>query len=544
MKSTGIVCATVIAIVAVGVACGAPPPAPAPGVAAAEVEKLVIDKFTKVDTSLALWAIQPGLGTVMLEYANRLARLWYAGNAGNWDMAKYQHDEMLEIQEVAEITRPARSAALKAFEITYLAAIDKAIAAGDRAGFVKAVAAATGGCNTCHKISSGTNWKSYQYVSVQIPKTDPAFYVDWRGSGQNNYIADPPASPPAAPPPPASGTLDAAGVERYINDNLNVVDRSQALGSIQKGLGTVMMEYGDRFSRLYFAAGSGNWDMAKYQRDEMVEIQEVAESTRPGRAPMLKAFESTCLDPLHKAIGAKDAKAFAGLYTSAVERCNACHANSTGANWKSYNYIKIQVPTADNNDYIVWNAARPTGSYIANPPPAAAATPTPPLTGVLDMAGVETLVNAKFNTPDRSLVLWNIQPGLGTVMIEYARRFAQIQRAIDAGNFDMSKYQLDEMLEIQEVAETTRPARAPLLKGFESGSLRALDEAIRAKQKDTASAAWKRTAAACDACHAVSTGTNWSSYGFVQIRAPRTDPADYVRWNAGAGNTGNYISTP
>ena len=129
-------------------------------------------------------------------------------------------------------------------------------------------------------------------------------------------------------------------------------------------------------------------------------------------------------------------------------------------------------------------------------------------------------------------------------MIEYARRFAQIPRAIDAGNFDMSKYQLDEMIEIQEVAETTRPARAPLLKTFEHDALGVLNAAILAKQRDNATGAWKSAAAACNACHIVSTAANWASYGFVEIRAPRTDPADDIRWDAGAGNTGNYISAP
>ncbi len=544
MKHIRFLCVAMTVSSMVSGACGAPPPAAPPGVAAADVEKLVIDKFNKVDASLALWNVQPGLGTVMIENANRLARLWRGGNAGNWDMAKYQHDEMLEIQQVAQITRPDRSAALKAFEITYLAAVDAAITAKDNAGFAKAVTAAVGGCNICHKVTSDASWKSHAYVSVQLPKIDPAYYVDWKGGGRNDYIANPPASAPAAPGPPLSGNLDAAGVEKYINAKLNVVDRSLALGSVQKGLGTVMIEYGDRFSRMYFAMKAGNWDMAKYQRDEMVEIQEVAESTRPARAPMLKAFEASHLDALDKAIAAKDAKAFEVAYSGAVASCNACHAGSNSANWKSYDYIKIQAPTADNADYMVWSPARRTSSYIANPPPAAAVAPKPPLTGVLDMAGAEKLVNSKFNTVDRSLALWNIQPGLGTVMIEYARRFAQIQRAIDAGNFDMSKYQLEEMLEVQEVAETTRPARAPLLKTFESDALRVLNEAILAKQKDKATAAWKSAAAACNACHTVSTAANWSSYGFVEIRAPRTDPADYIRWNAGAANTGNYVSTP
>src|SRR6266508_5463962 len=123
-----------------------PPASPSPtavatipqGVLAADVDKLVNDKFNTVDRDLVLWNIQPGLGTVMIEYGNRLARLWFAANADNWDMAKYQLDEMIEIQEVGETTRPNRAPALKAFEEGYLTALDKAIQAKDKAAFTKA----------------------------------------------------------------------------------------------------------------------------------------------------------------------------------------------------------------------------------------------------------------------------------------------------------------------------------------------------------------------------------------------------------------------
>ena len=125
------------------------------GQATTDVVSLVNDKFNTVDTKLALWAIQPGLGTVMLEYGNRLARLWFAANAGNWDMAKYQLDEMVEIQEVGETTRAGRAPMLKAFEDNYLKKIDPAIAAKDKAAFTQAFGNAVAGCNACHTASTG-----------------------------------------------------------------------------------------------------------------------------------------------------------------------------------------------------------------------------------------------------------------------------------------------------------------------------------------------------------------------------------------------------
>ncbi len=514
-------------------------PTAAPGIAAADLVKLLDDKFNTVDRALALWNIQPGLGTVMIEYGNRLSRLWFAANAANWDMAKYQLDEMTEIQEVGETTRPKRAPALKAFEENFLAALDKAIDAKDKAALTKAFDDTIAGCNACHAASTSDAWASYQFVHLQVPKTDPAFYVDWKGGEQGNYIANPAEGQAAEPTAAPAGSLDATGVEQLVNSKFNTVDRNLALWNIQPGLGTVMIEYGNRFSRMYFAAQSGNWDMAKYQLGEMIEIQEVGEITRPNRAPMLKAFEEGFLAPLDKAIDAKDTQAFDTAYTAAAGGCNACHTASSGSNWKSYRFVKIQVPTADNNDYLVWKATKPTGNYNANPASVATTPPNPALTGVLDMPGVESLIDDKFNNVDRTLALWNIQPGLGTVMIEYGRRLAQIKYAIDAGNWDMAKYQLDEALEIQEVGEITRPNRAPMLKAFEDGFLKALDDAILAQDNPQANTALTNTLTGCNACHTASQSANWSSYAFVQIQLPIIDPADYLQWNT-LGGTGNY----
>jgi cytochrome c553 len=444
---------------------------------------------------------------------------------------------------VGETTRPNRAPMLKAFEDNYLKPVDDAILAKDKAKFTAAFGNAITGCNGCHKASTAANWKSYQYVQVQTPKTNPAFYVDWKGGGQDNYVANPPAAATAAPPAALTGNLDAGGVQSLLFGKLNKVDRSLALWNIQPGLGTVMIEYGNRWERLWYAAKAGNWDMAKYQLDEALEIQEVGETTRPNRAPMLKAFEDNYLSTVDQAIAAKDAKAFEDAFNKATDGCSACHKASTAANWKSYQFVKIQVPTADNADYVVWNAAKGTGNYVANPPAASTATPKPALSGPIDSVGVTKLISDTFGTVDRSLALWNIQPGLGTVMIEYANRLARLWYSIEAGNWDMAKYQHDEMVEIQEVGETTRPGRAQMLKAFESNYLDPLDAAILAQDKAKAEAAFKNALQGCNACHTASTSANWSSFGFVQVQLPKTDPADYLLW-AAPGGKGNYISSP
>ena len=111
------------------------------------------------------------------------------------------------------------------------------------------------------------------------------------------------------------------------------------LAEIQPGLGTVMIEYGKRFYRMKVAAEEGNWDLAKYQLKEAREIQEVGETTRPANAEKLKNFENNYLDPIEKAIEAKDWNAFEKAYNDAIAGCNGCHA-ATG-----HAYIKYELPS-------------------------------------------------------------------------------------------------------------------------------------------------------------------------------------------------------
>ena len=71
-------------------------------------------KGTTEERLKTLAAIQPGLGSVMIEYSNRAGNVYYAAQAGNWGLAAYELNEMTEIQEVAENTRPGARKACRA----------------------------------------------------------------------------------------------------------------------------------------------------------------------------------------------------------------------------------------------------------------------------------------------------------------------------------------------------------------------------------------------------------------------------------------------
>jgi len=119
-------------------------------------------------------------------------------------------------------------------------------------------------------------------------------------------------------------------------------NKNMTLGKVAEfapGLGTVMMEYSHRFYIAYYAAKAGNWDLAKYELHEMLEIQEVAEATRPIHAPALKAFEDTYLNKVEESIKAKGWKKFDTAYREAIVGCNACHGAS------GHGYIRYKLPT-------------------------------------------------------------------------------------------------------------------------------------------------------------------------------------------------------
>ena len=120
----------------------------------------------------------------------------------------------------------------------------------------------------------------------------------------------------------------------------NTDEKLKTLAEIQPGLGTVMVEYGMRYTTAYYAAKGGNWDLAAYQIKEALEIQEVGETTRPARAQALKAFEKNYLEPLNEAIKAKDFKKFDKAFKDGIQGCNTCHIG------QGFPYIKYQLPKA------------------------------------------------------------------------------------------------------------------------------------------------------------------------------------------------------
>jgi len=155
-----------VLLVSLVVACrqAPPPPPPAPTPAAP----------TLATAPPAAPAYVPGLGEFMTFQQMRHAKLWFAAEAGNWDLAKYELAELREgFADIARLHPTQKDSPVpidQAIETMLTDPLDKlgeAIAAKDRRAFREGYATLTEGCNSCHQATN------HGFNVVQRPAANP-----------------------------------------------------------------------------------------------------------------------------------------------------------------------------------------------------------------------------------------------------------------------------------------------------------------------------------------------------------------------------------
>ena len=136
------------------------------------VSALTISCAVEAATTPAGTSYTPGLGEIMSATQMRHAKIWFAGKAGNWELAHYELDEIREGLDDAVTFHPVFknvpvSAMLDQFTAQPLADLDAAVAAKDRAGFRKAYASLTSACNACHQAAG------HGFIVIKRPGASP-----------------------------------------------------------------------------------------------------------------------------------------------------------------------------------------------------------------------------------------------------------------------------------------------------------------------------------------------------------------------------------
>ncbi|MHB8670371.1 MAG: hypothetical protein ACYDAD_07405 [Acidimicrobiales bacterium] len=114
-----------------------------------------------------LGAILPGMARIMPEVALRIWKLYYAGLAANWPLARFQLKEAINLMEIGSFVRPKYEDNMHKFIEEDAGPVSRAIEAKDVAAFEEAFARMIEQANAYHEVydKGFLRWK--------VPETPP-----------------------------------------------------------------------------------------------------------------------------------------------------------------------------------------------------------------------------------------------------------------------------------------------------------------------------------------------------------------------------------
>ncbi|PYR44475.1 MAG: hypothetical protein DMF93_00185 [Acidobacteria bacterium] len=119
-------------------------------------------------------AFVPGLGELMSLQQMRHVKLWFAGQAANWELADYEVDELgegfddiVKFHPTHKDSPVAPRDAIPRMVTQPLADVRAAVGRKDAEAFVRAYDALTAACNSCHQATN------FAFNRVQRPESNP-----------------------------------------------------------------------------------------------------------------------------------------------------------------------------------------------------------------------------------------------------------------------------------------------------------------------------------------------------------------------------------
>ena len=114
-----------------------------------------------------LTALQPGLARFMPEIGARYWKCYYAAEAGNWPLARWQLNEMRKLMRLCMVTRPKYTDDLGEWIQDELEPLREAIEAGDLAAFRRIYHESVDAANELHR-----RWKK-PFIVWKLPDMPP-----------------------------------------------------------------------------------------------------------------------------------------------------------------------------------------------------------------------------------------------------------------------------------------------------------------------------------------------------------------------------------
>ena len=131
----------------------------------------------------SLRAQVPGLGDYMTTIQLHVAKLWFAGQASNWKLAKYELDELAEAMEAAESLHAKRkdvdiSVVLRSVRLAQIPLLEQSLEKKNHHAFGDAYDQTLAACNGCHRPAG------YEFIHIVTPNREPVTNQRWNVYGQ------------------------------------------------------------------------------------------------------------------------------------------------------------------------------------------------------------------------------------------------------------------------------------------------------------------------------------------------------------------------
>ncbi len=137
-------------------------------------------------------------------------------------------------------------------------------------------------------------------------------------------------------------------------EDKDVMKEIDAIKGALPKLAIPMVEVGQRFQNMYYAAEAGNWALAAYQSKHMNDAMNPVKVTRPQKYVVWENFYKKTFIPVNNAVKAQDFKVFDREYKAMIKSCDACHVGM------GYGYIRVKhhkMQTEPGIDYTVKSKA-------------------------------------------------------------------------------------------------------------------------------------------------------------------------------------------
>lgn len=102
-------------------------------------------------------------------------------------------------------------------------------------------------------------------------------------------------------------------------------EKLENLITVMPGTSNLMIEMGERYKNLYWAAKQGKWEFAAYQREEMEALLRTLKITSPKRAASADTFLANGFALYGEAFEQKRWPRFEQAFAKMRDECMACH---------------------------------------------------------------------------------------------------------------------------------------------------------------------------------------------------------------------------